>query len=138
MSERSRKRERQAKRAQARAPQSRTITTPAKPAPPSSMRSTFKVAAANRQIADTLPDVIYQKSAEKRSRSISLDRSPVQAVTINAPTSAKKVIADQRVREQLTLDRQAPDEVGKCRPKDNTPKGAAGSGKAFVPWKKNC
>lgn len=135
MSERSRKRERQAKRAAARAPQPRTI---AKPAPPSSMRSTFKVAAANRQIADTLPDVIYQKSAEKRPRSISPDRHPVQAVTINAPTSAKKVVAEQRARDQLTLDRQAPDEMGKCRPKDNTPKGAAGSGKAFVPWKKNC
>lgn len=135
MSERSRKRERQAKRAAARAP----VPTYTKPAPPASMRSTFKVAQANRVIAEQLPTVIRQRSGEKRASSIRLDRSPVQAVTmVNQPSDPKKTVNQARQREQLTMDRQAIDEPGKCRPKDNTPKGSGASSRSFHLWKKTC
>lgn len=135
MSERTRRKARQAKRATARAPQMRDI---AAPSPPSSMRSTFKVAAANRQIADQLPTVIRQRSGEKRPRQFAQDRSPVQAVTVNAPSDPKKTIASARPAPGVDLRSQPIDEPGKCRPKDNTPKGSGGSGRSFHLWKKTC
>lgn len=135
MSERSRKRARQAKRAEARAP----VQSYTKPTPTPSMRSTFKVAQANRVIAAELPSVIRQRTGEKRASSIRLDRSPVQAATmVNQPSDPKKTIAQARQREQLTMDRQAIDEPGKCRPKDNTPKGSGASSRSFHLWKKSC
>lgn len=135
MSERTRRKARQAKRATARAPQIRDI---APPSPPSSMRSTFKVAAANRQIADQLPSVIRQRSGEKRPRQLRLDRSPVQAATVNAPSDPKKTIASERPAPGVDLRSQAVDEPGKCRPKDNSPKASGGSGRSFHLWKKTC
>ena len=137
MSERSRKKARQAKRAEARANVQTPIHT--KTAPPASMRSTFKVAQANRVIAAELPTVIRQRSRDKRASSIRLDRSPVQAATmVNQPSDPKKTVSQGRQREQLTMDRQAIDEPGKCRPKDNTPKGSGASSRDFHLWKKTC
>lgn len=136
MSERTRRKARQAKRASARAPQIRDI---APASPPSSMRSTFKVAAANRQIADQLPTVIRQRSGEKPSRQLRLDREPVQAATmVNAPSDPKKTVASRRLAPGVDLRSQPIDEPGKCRPKDNTPKGSGGSGRSFHLWKKTC
>lgn len=136
MSERSRKKERQAKRAAARASTPANI---AKPSPAPSQRSTFKVAQAQRVIAAQLPTVIRQRTGEKRASAIRLDGPSVQAApVVNAPSSPKKTVSQVQLREQLTVQRQVPDQQGKCRPKSNAPKGAAGSGKAFVPWKKDC
>lgn len=131
MSERSRKKA----RAESRKPKPPAIDKIAKPTPLNSMRGTFRVAQANRALADALPDVVRNRSAEKRAKTSPLSmvdpvaeaKAPVVSRTPSAP---KRNVPDQpSMAERKNL---------KCRPADNKPKGGAGSGRSFVPWDKTC
>ena len=129
MSERTRRKDRQAAR---RAPE------PIASAKPPANRGTFRVAQAQRQLAAELPGVVRNRQAERLTTS-----QPKLAPVDPLPTLGQ-VEAQRRPSRVATATRAPQPKLDKgdlhlkCRPKSNKPASGGGSGRAFIPWNKDC
>lgn len=138
MSERSRKKARQA----ARRPKPVDLDKIA-PAPKPSQRSKFRVARVQREVQDIIaPPSPRDRTRERRQadwgfRAMERMEQLVQSHMPEVPSQPARASV-QPVRNQPAQPGMAEKANLKCRPKDNKPKGGNGSGRNFVPWDKNC
>lgn len=104
------------------------------PAPRPANRGTFRVAKANRQLALELPDLIRATKPKVNNRPGLRNREaePEAPTKRQGEAKPRPSAAPRRATPALSMDK--PDPRLKCRPKDSTPKGGSGSGRAFVPW----
>lgn len=135
MSERSRKKARQA----ARRPKPVDLDKIA-PAPTPSQRSKFRVARVQREVQDVITLSSPRRTTPERRQSDWGFKAMQQMADLPMPD-----LPAQPARASVQPLRKTPDQPGmhkeqklKCPPKDNSPKGAKGSGRDFVPWNKNC
>lgn len=115
-------------------PETKVVHDVAPSAPRNSMRSTFTVARAQRQLAADLPSLIYSKERPQRPRR---DYAALEAAPDRRPAAVKpaRTPAERDSRRSALLL----DDKRKCR-QENRPdpsKRTRGSGAAprpFVPW----
>lgn len=96
-----------------------------------SQRGTFRVAAANRLLAETLPKVVFHEKTVPR-KSLSRVGVPVRRV---GPRADPVKTSDRVVRREAPLSKPSDDRL-KCRPKDSRKSGGSGS-RDFVPWSRD-
>lgn len=126
-------RRRREKREQRRA----ALSQPVAVAAPPSQRSTFRVAQAQRVLAETLPDVVRNSTRDrvKPSARRSVSPAPLSAAGSGqqSPRNPPRRSAPEKAgqRAQSTLDRPR---NCKPRPDGSKPKGGSGPSRAFVPW----
>lgn len=139
MSERTRKKERREARA-AKPPV--PVEKIAPPAPLNSQRNSFRVKQAKRAVADAFPDLVKvgRRPEGARAKWMNLGPSETHAIVERQVEAKRRPSAGHMldVPRQVDLSGAKLPQGGKCRPKDNTPKGAAGSGRDFIPWRKDC
>lgn len=96
-------------------------------------RSTFRVARAQRVLAEALPDLVTLRADPVKTRSAlsrSDQASPLSRVQIAAAAQSRK--PDRVEPEPLRIDRPLPD-APTCKARPERSKGNGGS-RAFVPW----
>lgn len=127
--DRQKRQERRERRKAAQVPVSR-IT----PNPMPANRGTFRVAQALRQLALDVPPLVRVKDRPKHQGVAKRSPSATAEAPQSRPATERRRAPERKPAPALTINK--PDPRLKCRPKDSSPKGGAGSDRPFVPWGK--
>lgn len=102
-----------------------------RPDPQVSQRSKFRVARVQRQVAETLPDLLVGDRSARDLRRPALSSRYQDDAALYSPPVSRRAPPDQLRREDALSLKDAP---VNCKSRPGRSRRGGGLGRAFVPW----